>query len=152
VSGPVRFTIQPAGPPSAYKTYQIRAPLASHFTELYDCARARCEGHLLGWDSLIDETTTAGQEQAAYIRGGSGRRFTEERQPAGLTLFRFEPGQDCFRRPHLMRNTRPETYVERGGDWRGNPSGQRRVHTRPEDWVESFAGHQARIKTLLERG
>lgn len=149
---PFQFSIQPSGPPSAYKTYQIRAPLDSHWITTKDCSRAQCEGFLIGWDSDIDERTELGQAQAAYIRRESRRRFAEVRLPDGLTRFRFEPGQDCFRRPHLVRNMREGIYVERGGDWRGNPTGLRRVHSRPGDWVESFALHQQRLRALQERG
>lgn len=140
----------PAMPAAFYKTYQVAAPLATHWNIL-TCAEAACEAHQIGWDSLIDERTELGQRQAHYIRRESGRRFTEERQPDGLTRFSFEAGQKCFAQ-HRGRNMRPERLVERGGDFRGNPSGDRRVHVRPEDWQESFALHQDRLRTAVERG
>ena len=85
----------------------------------------------------------------------SGRRFTEERDATGLTVFTFEAGQEGFASPnpqeyghqnHRKRLDRMEHYIERGGDWRGNPTGMKRVHTRPEFWVESFSENQDRLR------
>jgi hypothetical protein len=140
----------PAGPVTAYKSYLISAPLATHWN-LATCADVDCPHYLAGWDSLIDERTGLGQRQAHYIRRESGRRFTEERQPDGLTRFSFEAGQRCFTQ-HKARNMRDERYVERDGDWRGNPTGRKRVHTQPDHWVESFALNQGRLIALQERG
>ena len=142
--------IPPALPVSAYKSYEIKAPLATHWN-VVTCADAGCEHHETGWDSLIDEGTELGQRQAHYIRRESGRRFTEERQPDGLTRFAFEAGQKCFRE-HSARNARPERFVERDGDWRGNPTRRRREYGRPDEWVESFALNQEKLRTIAERG
>jgi len=142
--------IQPAAGPYAYKTYAIRVPLATHWNVI-TCADAGCEALEYGWDSIIDEGTDLGRRQARYIRKESGRRFTEARQADGLTRFTFEAGQRCFAQ-HRTRNMRPERFIERGGDWRGNPSGDRREHRRPDDWVDSFAEHQDKLRTLAERG
>ena len=144
------FRIPPALPAGAYKTYQIAAPLATHWN-VVTCADAGCEHHETGWDSLIDEQTELGQRQAHYVRRESGRRFTEERQPDGLTRFKFEAGQKCFRE-HSARNMRPERFVERDGDWRGNPTRRRREYGRPDEWVDSFQENQDRLRTLIERG
>ena len=43
-------------PVSAMKTFQINAPLATHWN-IVTCADAGCEHHETGWDSLIDEQT-----------------------------------------------------------------------------------------------
>lgn len=144
------FRLPSALPVGAMKTYQIAAPLGTHWN-VVTCADADCDAHRLGWKSLIDERTALGQRQAHYIRRESGRKFTEERQGDGLTAFSFEPGQKCFAE-HKGRNMRPERFVERGGDHRGNPTGQRREHKRPDDWVESFEENQDRLKTIAERG
>lgn len=138
-------------PPWAYRAYVIAAPLRTHWT-LAGCREYECDGWLHGWDSLIDEGSELGQRQAWYIRSESRRRYTEERQPDGLTRFSFEAGQECFQRPHRTRNTRPERFVERDGDYRANPTGRRYVHQRPDDWVESFALHQGKLAAIAERG
>ena len=111
--------IQPALSVAAYKSYEIKAPLATHWNVI-TCADAGCEHHETGWDSVIDERTELGQRQAHYIRRESGRRFREERQPDGLTRFSFEAGQKCFTE-HRGRNMRPERFVETGRRSPGQP-------------------------------
>jgi len=151
----------PRGSPAAYKTYRIAAPLATHYRTGLSCAEYQCEAYLLGWESHIDERAEFGQKQAHFIRKLSKRRFTEQRDDAGLTVFTFEPGQEGFlstdpaeagHQNHRKRLDRLEHYIERGGDWRGNPTGMRRVHTRPEFWVESFSENQDRLRATMERG
>ena len=144
------FRLPPALPATAYKTFQIAAPLATHWN-IVTCADADCEHYETGWDSLIDEGTGLGQRQAHYIRKESGRRYAEERQPDGLTRFKFEAGQKCFREHH-GRNARPERFVERDGDHRGNPTRRRREFARPDEWVDSFQANQDRLRSLIERG
>ena len=87
--------IPPALPPGAFRTYQIAAPLRTHWRPA-TCAEYECDAYLHGWTSLIDERTELGQAQAHYIRREAGRRFTEERRPDGLTEFSFEAGQQGF--------------------------------------------------------
>jgi len=144
------FRFDPKLPASAMKSWEIKAPLATHWS-VTTCDDVDCDAHRLGWKTLIDEGTSLGQRQAHYIRKESKRRFTEERQPDGLTAFVFEAGQKCFAE-HRARNMRPERFVERGGDHRGNPRREHRVHTRPDDWVDSFQSNQEKIRTALERG
>ncbi len=136
-------------PVSAMKTYQIAAPLASHWN-VVTCEDANCDAYRLGWKSIIDERTSLGQRQAHYIRAESMRSVTEHRDETGLTVFEFEPGQKCFAQ-HKGRNMRPERFIERGGDHRG-AVGARREHKRPEDWVESFEENQDRLRSIAERG
>jgi hypothetical protein len=140
----------PAMPAAAYKTFQIAAPLATHWN-VVTCADAECQAHEFGWRTVIDEGTSLGQRQAHYIRKESGRKYTEERQPDGLTAFSFDAGQKCFAQ-HKGRNMRPERFVERDGDHRGNPTRRRREFARPDEWVDSFATHQDRLRTIVERG
>jgi hypothetical protein len=143
--------IDPVGPVQAYKTYGIYTPLATHFRAA-TCAEVECSRYLNGWETRVDETTDLGQAQAHYIRRDSGRGFSESRD-AGLTVFRFEPGQRCFASDtHRTRIERPEIFIARGGDHRGNPTGQVTKHTSPAHWVEDFAEHQQRIADEIERG
>lgn len=145
----VNGRIPPALPPAAMKSYVISAPLATHWNTV-TCEDAACEHYAIGWDSLIDERTQLGQRQANYIRTQSGRGFTEEREATGITRFHFEPGQRCFAQ-HRARNMADDRYIERGGDWRaiiGTP----RVHKNADNWTESFALNQDRLKTLTDRG
>lgn len=116
------------------------------------CELVGCEMFSHGWQTTVDESTELGKAQAAYIRNESRRTFREMRSgpaSAQLTVFVFEPGQRCF----AEHRTQPETYLVRDGDFlRGNPTGRRRVHQRPADWVEDLGENQQRLKELRERG
>jgi hypothetical protein len=144
--------IPPRLPILAYDTFEVRAPLATHFRPA-TCAEADCPAHLKGWTSRIDETTELGQQQAHYIRKQSGRRFTETRETAGLTVFAFESGQTCFATgKHRVRlEGKPEIYLVRQGHWQGARQPARK-HANGADWLEQFATHQDRLKTLIDRG
>jgi len=143
--------IDPNLPAQAYRTYEIAAPRATHWRDA-TCDEVGCRHYQHGWRTVVDETTVLGQRQAHHIRRESRRRYTEHRSEAGLTVFEFEAGQPCFAK-HRARVERPELYLVRGGDWRGNPLGvQTRRHSRPELWVEDFAENQDRLAMALERG
>ena len=145
--------ITPNAPPAAYKTYAIRSPLATHFRPA-TCAEVECQAHTKGWRTAVDESTDLGQRQAYYIRKQSGRRFSEHRDEAGLTVFEFEAGQRCFRSDeHRVSLQRPENFLVLGGDYRGNPMRTpAHKHTRPEFWVEDFANHQDKIADRRKAG
>lgn len=138
--------IEPAMPVGAYQTYSITSPQDVQVKAA--CEQVGCEAWRYGWESAIDETTPLGQRQAAYIRTQSGRTFREMKRADGLTVFRFEPHQRCF----AEHRTRPEIYLVRDGDWRGNPTGRQRQHTSPDDWVEDFGEHQQRIADQQQKG
>jgi len=147
------FRITPQLPAQHMKTYVIAAPKATHYRPA-TCAEAECTAHLHGWRSTADESTELGRQQADYIRSSSGRRFTEHRDDTGLTVFTFEAGQVCFRGDeHTVRIDRPEIFLVRDGDHRGNPRGTSpRIHTTPQAWVDDFGEHQERIAETKERG
>lgn len=143
--------IEPGLPPEAVKTYTVAMPLQTHWRPA-TCAEVDCEAYLRGWRTIVDERTELGQRQAHYIRHDRSRRHNESRMdPDGVTVFTFEAGQTCFRE-HRAQLGRPQRYIVRGGDWRGNPRGEFREHTRPDDFVDDFAEHQGKIATQLERG
>jgi hypothetical protein len=148
--------------PAAMKTYAVSSPITTHHRDA-TCAEVECVNHERGWVTVIDETTDLGAKQARYIRqvcrpvGAQvvvkvRARYTEARTAAGWTEFTFGPGQECFI-PHKVPLGRPEIYVVRDGDSRGNPRGTLpRRHDRAEHWVEDMAGHLDGLKTLTERG
>lgn len=145
------FRIPPAMPTGSYTTYALSAPLATHFRN-EQCSQVGCGPYANGWRTAVDETADLGQRQAHYIRKQSGRRFTEHRDEAGLTVFVFEAGQRCFR-DHRVRIDRPEHFLQWRGDWRTSPRRDDvRVFGRGADWVESFQEHQDRLATAMERG
>lgn len=138
--------IEPLHPLQAYQTYQIASP--RDVAVKAACEAVRCEAWRHGWETRVDESTDIGRVQAAYIRRRSGRTFRERRTEQGQTVFVFEAGQRCF----ADHRTRPEIYAVRDGDWRGNPTGRVRRHTRPADWVEDFGEHQLKIVDQQQKG
>ncbi|MET8475433.1 hypothetical protein ABZY90_19545 [Streptomyces sp. NPDC006422] len=134
------------GPVAAYQTFSVRSRPDKAVRTV--CERIGCPAWLSGWESVIDERTALGQAQAAYIRGESGRTFREQRRGDGLTVFRFEARQRCF----ADHQTIPELYLVRDGDHRGNPSGRRRLHQNPADWVEHMQEEFGRLEDDRRRG
>lgn len=145
------FRLDPAGPAYAYKTYELDAPLSTHYRPA-SCAQVECPQQAGGWRTPVDESTELGQRQAHYIRRVSGRHFTEHRDEAGLTVFTFDPGQTCFAQ-HQVPLEREPVFLVVDGDWRGNPYGTRPYrHRNAGDWIEDFGGHQQDIADRIERG
>lgn len=144
MSSPFRLPAQ--GPVQAYQTFTVRSRPDRTIKTV--CEDVACEAWRKGWESAIDERTDLGQAQAAYIRTQSGRTFRELRTEAGLTVFRFEAGQRCF----ADHQTRPELYLVRDGDFRGNPTGRQRQHARAADWVEHMQEEFGRFSEDRRRG
>jgi hypothetical protein len=142
------FRIDPKLPAAAFQTYQIVSPLSTHY-RAGTCEEAGCLAHRHGWQTAVDEGTELGQRQAHHIRKVAGRRFTERRTEIGLTAFVFEAGQRCFAE-HQVSLERPELYLVRGGDWRGNPRREVRQHSTPDSWVNDFATHQEQLARAAE--
>lgn len=140
------FRLPAAGPVQAYQTFSVRSRPDQAVRTV--CERVGCAAWRQGWDSTVDERTDLGAQQAAYIRHQSGRTFREMKTATGLTVFRFESGQRCF----AEHKTRPELYLVRDGDSRGNPTGRSRVHTRAEDWVEHMQEEFGRFTEDRRRG
>jgi hypothetical protein len=147
------FRLAPKLPASAMRTFQVSSPVATHYRRA-TCDESGCLAYRHGWATMCDERTTLGQGQAHYIRKDSGRRFTEARTELGITRFTFEPGQPCFgAAEHRVPLDRPEFYIVREGDWRGNPRGvEPRVHASADDWVDEFANHQDKLARAIEQG
>ncbi len=137
--------IMPQGPVGAYQTFTVTSPLDR--TVKSACEEVACAAWQFGWRTIVDEATAVGREQAAYIRTRARRTYSE-RPAGGLTEFVFDSRQRCF----AEHRTRPEIYVVRGGDWRGNPTRQRRTHVRAADWVEDFGEHQLRVVEQAGQG
>lgn len=136
-------------PLQAMQTYQIASPLATHFRK-GTCEEADCQAYQHGFRFRVDETTDLGQGQAHYFRKDAGRRFTEERDDAGLTVFTFKPGQQCFQ-DHQVPIDRPAAFLVRAGDitHRGNVL---RHHTSGESFMDDLHTTTDRIVTAQQRG
>ncbi len=142
--------IQPGMPAANYKSYQIAAPVSTHWRPA-TCEEVRCEKFLGGHQLVIDETSPLGAFQASYAREDRTRAHYEGKQADGMTTFTYPPGQRCFEE-HKTRLEREERFLITGGDWRGNPRGTPAQELNAADWVDSFANHQDRLATALQRG
>lgn len=138
--------VAPLGPASAYVTYSIS--VGRDVEVVAACQDVGCEYWRDGWDSPIDERTEQGRMWAHMIRRESGRDFKELKRADGVTVFRFAPYQRCFRE----HRTRPDLFVVRDGDWRGNPTKRGRVHANGRDWAEDFQEHEGQLADLRKKG
>ena len=135
----------PRMPVEAYQTFSVKSRPDRAVKTV--CERVGCPQWRHGWESLIDESTPLGREQAAWIRTQSRRTFREQRNAVGLTVFRFESGQRCFNEHQTM----PEKYVVQRGDWRAK-LGEVRVHKRASDWIEHVQQHMGRLLDERDKG
>lgn len=143
--------LEPALPPTAMQTFQVKAPVSTH-TRKATCEEVECEQYARGWRMKIDLNTDLGQRQAQYIKYHAGRSYKKIGARDGMVELEFAANQPCFQE-HRVRNSLPEKYLVKGGDFRGNPlKTLTRVHKKPEFWVEEFAENQDRLKTRIERG
>ena len=143
------FRIVPKMPPSAYKTYALKLPIQTHF-RVATCKEAGCEREERGFRTTLDVSVPAHARTAKWIEDHSGRKFTRE-ETGSLVTYTFPAGQSCFNVHHVTLEREPLLIV-RGGDWRGNPRGEQRMHAKPEHWVEDFAEHQQGIADEIEKG
>ena len=148
MTGPINRII-PAAPAGAYVSYELKRPATAEFWRRATCAEVDCANHLRGWRIAVDMDTPLGQAQARYLRNESGRAFTQVVSAGGLVEFTFEAGQTCFEQ-HVLP-ARDPIYLVRGGDWRGNPTGERRVHTNGDDFVDEWRNHADKLNTLRTR-
>lgn len=149
MSAPRVNRVTPKLPPQFLKSYVLLSP--HDRTVIAACSEVGCKHWKEGWVSAVDEWTATGKMQAEYFRSGrSGREFRElpGRTADGKTVFRFAPWQRCFRE----HRTNPERYLVRGGDYRGNPRRESRLHKNPADWLEDFTEHQGRLLEAIKRG
>ncbi len=143
--------IEPRLPVQNMKTFSIVSPLSTHWRSA-TCREVECEAYVNGWKTTIDDSTNQGQLQRDFIRAKAGRHFTEHRNEAGLLVFDFPAGQECFARGnHRVRLDRQERFLIQGGDHRQR-IGPVSEEKRPELWVERFAENQNRIIEVQERG
>lgn len=140
--------IQPQGRAQDYKTYQIVSPLATHWRAA-TCAEVECPNYQRGWRLRVEGLPP----EMLHAAKTSGRKFTELNVTATENWLVFEAGQPCFRASeHRMLLDKQEIFIVRDGDYRGNPTGNVRKHTRPEDWQEDFAEHQDKLAQRLQQG
>ncbi|MBA4865910.1 hypothetical protein H1V43_32115 [Streptomyces sp. PSKA54] len=141
--------VEPRMPAAAYKTFQILAPVPTHWRPA-SCAEVDCPDYVNGWRVRIEGLDA----QMLHAAKTSGRKYSELRVAEGETWLVYEAGQPCFRAAqHRKRIDRPELFLVRDGDHRGNPRGTKaRMHAKPEHWVENFAEHQQGLADAHQKG
>lgn len=143
--------VAPVGPSSAYHAYEIVAPASTHFRKA-TCVEMQCSGYVNGWVSKLDERDEQHAAMARYIRFDSKREFTEHRDSVGMTIFKFEPGQTCFKAAdHRTRIPRPEIFRHRSGDYRKR-TGPIRTFETVTEWLDRFHIDLDKIQTDKQRG
>lgn len=140
--------IQPQGRVQDYRTFQITSPLSTHWRKA-TCAEVDCPHYLNGWRVRV-EGLPADMLHAAKT---SGRKFTELTVVEGENWLVFEAGQNCFRAAdHRKLLDRQEIFITRDGDWRGNPTGMVRKHTKPEFWIEDMQENNQAVRDFQQKG
>ena len=138
--------------PQNYKTYAMSAPLRTHWRQA-TCEEYECEQFQHGFVTTIDVGTELGQKQFDYLTHDTTRRAVMQRISLTTVKFTYGPGNRCFNYgEHRIPIGKPPKLLVLGGDWRGNPSGQVRRHTRVEHWVEDSAGHLDHLAEIVRRG
>lgn len=141
--------VDPQMPAGAYQTYEATAPLTTHWRPA-TCAEVECRAYMQGWHSDVPPGSADEKRITDSYRPGEYRL---ERTPEGFHRYYFPAGSTCFRAVHhKLPLERPALFTVRSGDWRGNPDGNVRQFTKPEDWVDHFAHHQDGISKLVNRG
>jgi hypothetical protein len=141
-TGLMRF--DPGAPPDAYGTHGIVQKMRPASCQEYECRYWET-----GFYVRVDPNIQMGPERLLYIRNLCGRRFKETVRDDGMHVFYFYPHQSCFETHRLAATD--ERFYWRGGDWRGNPTGERTI-LRPADWVDHFQTDLGRWTDSLERG
>lgn len=140
--------IPPQGRVQDYKTYQIVAPLSTHWRPA-TCAEIDCPDYTKGWKLRVEGLSP----EMLHAAKTSGRKYTELDVTESEHWLIFEAGQPCFRaRTHRKLLGKQEIFIARDGDFRGNPTGNVRRHTKPEFWLEEFQENQENIARRIQQG
>ena len=141
------FRLEPQLPPAAYQTFQVAAPLSTHWAPA-TCAEVDCPEYLNGWRLRVEGLT----DQDVHLAEHCGRKYTRVSVAPGETWLVFEAGQPCFKASqHRRRLDREERFIIRGGDHRANPRGDHR-ETTASGWADDFGEHQETLADRFGRG
>jgi hypothetical protein len=142
-------SIMPKMGASAYKTYALMRPRATH-TRVALCAEVDCRAMANGWKTIVDVSTELGRRQANYIRLHSGRSFTAT-EDGTLVTFVFPAGQKCFAEHRVLLEREPLFRIK-DGDFRGNPRGTPVLKLSPIAWRDNFGEHQEKLADKQKEG
>ncbi len=136
---------QPAGDPRAYKTFGVRAPLATHHRKA-TCEEVGCADFRYGWKLRWDVLSEADRHLITHC----GRKYVIDQE-----WVVFEAGQPCFRYDtHRIRLDRPELFLVKGShlSMGAAQTGGAFVHKNAEDWVDDFKESTQAAVDQIERG
>lgn len=125
-------------------------PAETHW-RVATCEEVNCQAFAQGWITRVPW----GSPQADLITSGhTGRSYQET---TGVNTadreFMFAAGQACFAATkHRLPLDKPGLFVVRDGDWRGNPTGRRRVHANAVDWRDDMGEHLGRLQDQRDKG
>lgn len=140
--------LPPTGRVQDYRTFQITSPLSTHWRKA-TCAEVDCPQYTNGWRVRVEGLPP----EMLHTAKTCGRKFTELHVAEGENWLVFEAGQACFRAAeHRKLIGRQEIFIARDGDFRGNPTGAVRKHTKPEFWIEDMQENQGRLADLHQQG
>lgn len=140
--------VMPKLPAQSMTTYSIKAPMSTHWKKA-TCVEFGCISYHKGWKVRLD-TLTPDLKETMWK---SGRKFTVAAVSELENWAVFEAGQPCFAEStHKVRVGRPELFIVRGGDWRGNPRGEERVHTGIANWIDDMETNRDKLMTRLKQG
>jgi hypothetical protein len=126
----------------------VKIPLSTHFRKA-TCAEVDCPQYTNGWKIRVEQLPP----ELLHAARTSGRRYRELHVSEDETYLIFEAGQACFQEStHRKRLDREEIFLRRDGDSRGNPTGNRVIHTSPGAWADDFGEHQNKLSDAAERG
>lgn len=145
-----RLPRPPTGTPANYTTFALQRPRGTHFRDA-SCEEFECEQFLKGFTLYIDTSTDMGRRRWHYVTHDQTRTYRMERTGHYTFSFHYPPGTDGFAHQHKLPLSRPPRALVIPGDWRGQ-TGDTRVHTRVEDWVDDSLNHHDRIETIKRRG
>jgi len=148
-NGMTGMRVAPKLRPDAYRSFEVHQPVRTHYRDA-TCKEVECQHYLAGWVSQLDSATPEGRRWIAAVRS-SGRRFTVA-LAGTVHAFSFPAGQRCFQAPHKVPVGRPEIYVVRDGDWRGNPTGRVDKNVRPGEFVERMAENLDVLTSAAQQG
>lgn len=135
--------------PDFYTTFSIQTTDKEHWRKA-TCEEVNCPYYIKGYKVETDESKPVGQKNAHLLRTDRSRKYTETRNEYGMTVFTYPVGTACMNL-HKVRIEKPEIFVVKGGDHRGNPKGiPTRVHTKAEFWAEEFSETQDKIIKRIE--
>lgn len=132
--------LQPVLPVEKMQTYRVASPISTH-TRPATCEEVGCPQFLRGWVTKVPIGSPEHQMMKQILSRHSPDKLRREAKDitsigSPNAEYLFPPGTPCFKAStHRKSLDRPEMYLVRGGDWRGN-TGLIRRHTRPEHWVE----------------